>query len=73
MRMRPSLIFALVRKDIARLLRTGPALMLLGLFIVVSLLFASSGLVEEKDQENVTSTTTEKRALSWIVYWDDSP
>ena len=73
MRIRPSLIFALVRKDIARLLRNGPALMLLGLFIVVSLLFASSGLVEEKDQENVTSTTTEKRALSWIVYWDDSP
>ena len=51
MRIRPSLIFALARKDIARLLRNGPALMLLGLFIVVSLLFASSGLVEEKDQE----------------------
>ena len=73
MRIRPSLIFALARKDIARLLRNGPALMLLGLFIVVSLLFASSGLVEEKDQESVTSTPTEQRALSWIVYWDDSP
>ena len=48
MRLRPYVLFALVRKDVARLLRNGPALMLLGLFVVVALLTGSSGLVEEE-------------------------
>lgn len=71
-RLRPYVILALVRKDMARLLHNGPALMLLGLFVIVALLVASSGLVEQETQ----SSTPVKQATqsqppsekAWIVY-----
>ena len=70
MRLRPHVVGALVRKDVSRLLRNGPALMLLGLFVVVALLAGSSGLVEE-EQEGARAAA--RREASWIVYWEDDP
>jgi hypothetical protein len=71
-KLRPYVIWALVRKDLARLVRNGPALMLLGLFVIVAMLIASSGLVEEKKpqaaptaQATQPDTPVEK---AWIVY-----
>ena len=56
----------------ARLLRNGPALMLLGLFVIVALLIASSGLVEEKAQPATSATRTNQPdstpEKAWIVY-----
>ncbi len=52
MRMRAHIVAALVGKDFSRLVRNGPALMLLGLFVLVAILVGSSGLVEEKNQSN---------------------
>ena len=69
MRLRPNIVLTLVRKDVARLLRNGPALMLMGLFVVVAFMIASSGLVEEEKQERGAVTQREE---SWIVYWEDS-
>ena len=64
MRLRPYVVRTLVRKDIARLLRNGPALMLLGLMVVIAILTASSGLAEE---DKGVQASSEDQA--WIVYW----
>lgn len=69
MRLRPHVVRALVRKDVARLLRNGPAFMLIGLFVVVAVLLASSGLVPDEPQQSAPSAAPE---ASWIVYWEDS-
>ena len=61
---------SLIRKDVIRLLRNGPALMMLGLMVVVAFVTASSGLVEESVDEPAPK---QARAESWIVYWQDSP
>ena len=42
MRLRPHVIAALLRKDVMRMLRNGPALMLLSLFVVVAFLVSYS-------------------------------
>ncbi|MEM9380508.1 MAG: hypothetical protein AAGB93_11215 [Planctomycetota bacterium] len=70
MRLRPHVVTALVRKDVARLVRNGPALMLLGLFVLVAFLSASSGIVEEERRD---STSAGEPGGSWIVYWQDGP
>lgn len=67
MKLRPYIIRALVRKDLARLVRNGPALMLLGLFVIVAMLVASSGLVEEKTP-TATAHPDAPREKAWIVY-----
>ena len=69
MRLRPYVLFALVRKDVARLIRNGPALMLLGLLVIVAILVGSSGLVAEADTEAVEE---QPAASALIVYWEDS-
>ncbi len=69
MRLRPYILLALVRKDVARLLRNAPALMLLGLFVVVAFLAANSGWVDEHPEQGAPQAT---RQESWIVYWKDS-
>ncbi|MEM6570697.1 MAG: hypothetical protein AAF957_19960, partial [Planctomycetota bacterium] len=71
MRLRPHVVGALVRKDVARLLRNGPALMLMGLFVLVAFLASSSGFVEEERQDAPSSGA--RREASWIVYWQDGP
>ncbi|MEM1227507.1 MAG: ABC transporter permease subunit [Planctomycetota bacterium] len=80
MRLRSYVILALVRKDMARLLRNGPALMLLGLFVIVALLVASSGLVEDENAvatpaaQSKSSQTTHSQPSAekaWIVYPPD--
>lgn len=69
MRLRPHIVLALARKDCARLLRNGPALMLLGLLVVIAVLVASSGLVEKPQQQVTQQNATSKTgAASWIVY-----
>ncbi|MEM8712913.1 MAG: ABC transporter permease subunit [Planctomycetota bacterium] len=72
MRLRPYIIGALLKKDIARLLRNGPALMLIGLVVIVSLLAGSSGIAEPANPQQA-SRVAAGDALSWIVYWEDSP
>ena len=69
MRLRPYVLRALVRKDAVRLLHNGPALMLLGLFVVVAFLTASSGLIDDEPQDAVPGKT---REAAWIVYWEDN-
>ncbi len=69
MRLRPHIVLALIRKDIARLLRNGPALMLLGLFVIVALLTASSGLV---DEDQGAASSGPRNEESWIVYAEDN-
>lgn len=76
MKLRPYVIFALARKDLARLIRNGPALMLLGLFIIVAILLASSGLVEETPSRQAAqpggqAAPKETREAAWIVYEQD--
>ncbi len=75
MKLRPYVILALARKDLARLIRNGPALMLLGLFVIVAILLASSGLVEETPQPQVPqqeqTNSKETREAAWIVYEQD--
>ena len=66
MRFRPHVLRTLVMKDVARLLRNGPALMLLGLMVVVALLVGSSGIVEDTESEVVAAETARKEA--WFVY-----
>lgn len=69
MRLRPHVILAFVRKDAMRLLRNGPALMLVGLFVVVAFLVGSSGLVAEEPQtEQIAAGPPE----NWIVYSEDN-
>ncbi|MEM7231663.1 MAG: hypothetical protein AAF517_05795 [Planctomycetota bacterium] len=68
MKLRLFVLRALARKDVVRLLHNGPALMLLGLFVVVAFVLASSGLVEEKPQE---ASSEERSESAWIVYWGD--
>ncbi|MEM7310512.1 MAG: hypothetical protein AAF682_27805 [Planctomycetota bacterium] len=70
MRLRPYVLRTLIWKDVARLLRNGPALMLLGLMVVVALLVGSSGLVEEEAGEAAAGPRPES---AWIVYWEDGP
>ncbi len=69
MRMRAHIVAALVGKDFSRLVRNGPALMLLGLFVLVAILVGSSGLVEEKKQSNSATAPLQE---TWIVYSEDS-
>ncbi|MEO1530059.1 MAG: hypothetical protein AAFX06_31990 [Planctomycetota bacterium] len=67
--MRPYIVAALVRKDFARLVRNGPALMLLGMFVLVGILVASSGLANDtKQSDSAESTPESTRGASWIVY-----
>ena len=61
MKLRRYVVLILVRKDVARLLRNGPALMLLGLFVIVALLVASSGLVKEEEPETTARATRDRR------------
>lgn len=68
MTLRFHVVATLVRKDAARLLRNGPALMLLGLFVVVAILAGSSGIVE--DEETAVSATAAGPELL-VVYWQD--
>ncbi|MEM6673142.1 MAG: ABC transporter permease subunit [Planctomycetota bacterium] len=68
MRLRPHVVLALARKDVSRLVRNGPALMLLGLFVLVAFLAASSGLVDEEQGDAPSAASA---ASSWIVYWED--
>ncbi|MCP4889399.1 MAG: ABC transporter permease [Planctomycetaceae bacterium] len=74
MKLRPYVIFTLVRKDVARLLRNGPALMLCGLFVIVAILVASSGLVEDRPQtiaqtaQANPSVEPREKEKAWIVY-----
>ena len=69
MRLRPYIVLTLVRKDMARLVRNGPALMLLGLLVVMAFLLGFSGLIEEEQEQDRANT---QRNESWIVYWEDS-
>ncbi len=69
MKLRPHVLRALVRKDVARLLRNGPALMMLGLLVIVAFVTASSGLVEEA---HAAPAAAEREPIPWIVYWDDN-
>ncbi|MEO1696552.1 MAG: hypothetical protein AAFU73_04595 [Planctomycetota bacterium] len=73
MRLRPHVVSALVRKDASRLVRNGPALMLLGLFVLVGVLLGSSGLVDEEPGEAGTPATQARREASWIVHWENGP
>ena len=50
------------------MLRNGPALMLLGLFVIVAFLVASSGLI---DEEEASSSAGARSEASWVVYWED--
>lgn len=68
MRLRLHVVMALIRKDLARLLRNGPALMLLGLMVVVAFLVGSSGLVSDGGG---SSQARPEAPGAWIVYWDD--
>ena len=69
MRMRPYVVITLVRKDFARLLRNGPALMLLGMFVLVGILVASSGLADDQDpNESPQGTRNASPGASWIVF-----
>ena len=70
MRLRPRVILTLVRKDTARLVRNGPALMLLGLFVLTAVLLGFSGLVQEQPQQQ--GRANGQREKAWIVYWEDS-
>jgi biopolymer transport protein ExbD len=65
-KLRPYVIVALVRKDLARLFRNGPALMLLGLFVIVAILLASSGLVEEGRQPATPTAQTNQQASQQV-------
>lgn len=69
MRLRPHVVRTLVRKDVARLVRNGPALMLLGLFVVIAFLVGSSGLVDEEDD---AGSSAARREASWVVYTQDN-
>ncbi|MEL6105436.1 MAG: hypothetical protein AAFU85_05345 [Planctomycetota bacterium] len=67
--MRPYVVIALVRKDFARLVRNGPALMLLGMFVLVGILVASSGLGNDQEQnEPADGSPNAGPGASWIVY-----
>jgi len=68
-RFRPHILLTLVRKDVARLVRNGPALMLLGLFVLVAFLLGSSGLVRP---EPVEAASASRRPDTWIVHWEES-
>lgn len=70
MRLRPHVLGALIRKDASRLLHNGPALMLLGLFVLVAILVASSGLLEAQTRD--TSASQGSSHAAWIVYWEPS-
>lgn len=69
MRFRPHVILAFVRKDGVRLLRNGPALMLVGLFVVVAFLVGSSGLVAREPQAEQVAVGPPE---NWIVYSEDN-
>ena len=69
MRLRPYILLTLIRKDMSRLVRNGPALMLLGLFVLMAFLLGFSGLVEQEEQQGRASAAFKE---SWIVYWEDS-
>ncbi|MEO0481790.1 MAG: ABC transporter permease [Planctomycetota bacterium] len=69
MTIRSHILWTFVRKDLARLLRNGPALMMLGLLVLVAFVTASSGLVEE-EQPNVA--TPKAQAVPWVVFWQEN-
>ncbi|MEM7200036.1 MAG: ABC transporter permease [Planctomycetota bacterium] len=66
---RPYVLRTLIRKDVARLLRNGPALMMLGLLVIVAFVTASSGLVETEPEE---ASVAKGQPEPWIVYWDNN-
>ena len=69
MRLRPYVLRTLVWKDMARLVRNGPALMLLGLMVIVAFLVGSSGLVEQ----GAAQPAVKKKAPSaMVLFWEDS-
>ena len=68
MRLRLYILRTLVWKDVLRLVRNGPALMLLGLMVILALLAGASGLIEEEQQEALPSAS---RSAAWIVYQED--
>ena len=69
MRLRPYVLRTLVWKDMARLVRNGPALMHLGLMVIVAFLVGSSGLVEQ----GAAQPAVKKKAPSaMVLYWEDS-
>lgn len=72
MRFRPRLILTLARKDAMRLLRNGPALMLLGLFVAVAFLAGTSGLVDGDSGARAAGSSAKPGDATWIVYWEES-
>ncbi len=69
MRLRLYVLRTLVWKDVARLVRNGPALMLLGLLVLVAFLVGSSGLVQDEAPEE--SATARAVPGATIVYWEE--
>ena len=63
---RPHIVRTLVRKDCWRLLHNGPALMMLGLLLIVAFVTGSSGLIDEGTPEN---NPTAPASETQIVYW----
>ena len=70
MRLRPYVVRTLVHKDVMRLLRNGPALMLLGLFVIIALLLSASGWIESDEQEGPAGPS---QPGAWVVFWEDGP
>lgn len=72
MKFRPYVIHALIRKDAIRLVRNGPALMLLCLFVVFALLVASSGLTDGNSKSSEPTKKPQqlvsKGEKNWIIY-----
>ena len=62
---RPQILRTLIRKDASRLAKNTPAVMLLGLMVLLAVLL-DSGIVSQPEAENQMSTC-------WLVYWNDGP